>query len=276
MVVESLASYGKANNTMTGSRLPDWIHEETINFPPHQRRTKLVEEYKVARLKHCESIEILQFATTTSQLTDSQKVVEIEACQRRVELAKQELQQAEEQLWDFNHHTPQQRAELIELQVAELEAELLKVRVLEQEYVSRLVNDPDANKRRLERLVFGHTGLQAEYSAEQLSQLRSFRDRVQSIEGRIVNFQRDIERIRELVAQEQRKAQIQMAMDVVLPKFNDACTRFNDAWAELQSAAAEHSIAISHNLQIPSEATFKQSNNPYEGNSTINLLFTPK
>lgn len=274
MIPESLVSYGTANNGTSGSRLPKW----TINFPHHPRRTELIQQYETARLKYHESIEVLQFSITRqSQLTDSQKAVEIDGCQQRVEVAREELQQAEQQLRNFNDRTPEQRIGLIQLELGDLQVQLLDAHAAEQEYTNQLINDPNLNKRKLERLVFGHTGVEAEYSAEQLNELRLLRGRVQSIQGKIINAQRDVERIRELVAQEQRKAQIQTAMDVALPKFNDACTRFNDAWAELQSVAAEHGIrVVCRALQIPSEATFKQSNNPYEGNSTINILFTPK
>lgn len=87
----------------------------------------------------------------------------------------------------------------------------------------------------------------------------------------LLSLQRDIERIHELVAQEERKAKIQATMDAAIPKFNQVCVKFAEAWKELQNLANEHDIRVvsPHNLQIPTGAKFKQTNSLYEGPSSI-------
>ena len=140
-------------------------------------------------------------------------------------------------------------------------------------YVQSLLDNPDIQRRRLERQVRGEGS--SEYSSEQIAELRRLSSEVKSLEGKILNCLRDIQLINQLVAQEERKAQIGAVMDAALPKFNDACAGLHQAWLELQSIASEHGIRVNTQaLKIPTEAVFNPGeNSPYGRPASVTLLF---
>ena len=153
--------------------------------------------------------------------------------------------------------------------------QLAQAQKAQQEHTEAMLNDPDAARKRLERMVNGYSGEKAEYSPEQLSKLRSLKNDVESIELKILTLQRDVERIRQLAAEQESRLQIQAIMDAAIPRFSEACVKFAEAWEELQSLATKHSIHVisPHNLQIPTGAQFKQTNSPHEGRSSIYITF---
>lgn len=87
-----------------------------------------------------------------------------------------------------------------------------------------------------------------------------------------MNCQRDINDIHRLVAEQERRAEIQAAMEAAVSEFNEACVRFSSAWRELESIAKKYDIRIvERNLQVPQEAVFKQGKTCYEA-SVLRLL----
>lgn len=279
MSVDHLAVYQKmTSNKRYSAPLPDWVRKQRLDYPHYDKHSELIEAYSKAKKQYDESVEVLQSAYQRrwQNPENPQRSESVRQCQQQLESALSALESAEQALRQFNDHTPQQRIELYESEIGELQGELAKAKHLEQNYIQQMLNNPDAAKKRLERMLEGYSGEKAEYSDEQISDLRSHTRKVESIELKILNSQRDIQRIHQLVIQEEHKAQIQATMDAALPKFNKACARLAEAWGELQSLAAEHDIRIvsQHNLQLPTEAKFKQSNSPYEGVSSIHIIFS--
>lgn len=278
MSVDHLVMYQK----MTSSKryndppLPGWVRKQTLSYPHHPKHSELIEAYSKAKKQYDESVEVLQSAYQRrwQDPENPQRSESVKQCQQQVEETKKALEQAQEALREFNDHTPQQRIDLYEAQIKGWETQLVEARRAEQEYTKQLLDDPNAAARRLDRMVNGYSGEKAEYSPEQLGQLGSLKNNVESIEAKILNFQRDIQRIQELVAQEERKSQVQAIMDAAVPKFNEACAALAVALAELQSVAAQHDVRVisEYNLQLPTGAKFKQSNSPIEGDSTINII----
>lgn len=274
MSVDHIVMYQKmTSNKRYGVQLPDWVYQEKFNLPAHPKRSELIGQYKEAKQQHDEWVEVLQSKWRDEQPQSPQSVMQ---CQQQIEQTRKALEQAEEALRQFNDHTPQERIRLYEVEIKGWETQLVEAQKLEQQYIKDLLDDPDAAKKRLERMVNGHCGTQVEYSSEQLEQLRLLKNDVELIELKILNSQRDIQRIHELVAQQEHKAQIQAIMDAAVPKFNEACAALAVALAELQSVAVEHDVRVisRYNLQLPTGAKFKQSNSPIEGDSTINIIFS--
>ena len=278
MSIDHIVAYQK----MTSSKrygdppLPDWVYKERLSYPIHPHHSELIEEYKKTKKQREESAEVLRsaFERQWKDPENSRLVEFVKQCQQHLQQAEQALSSAEQTLREFNNHTPQERIDLYEAEIREWETQLAEAQKAEHEYTEAMLNDPDAARKRLERMVNGYSGEKAEYSTEQLSKLRSLRNNVESIELKILNAQRNIERIYELVAQEECKARVQSAMDLAIPKFSEACARLAVAWEELQSLATEHSIRVvsPHNLQIPVGANFKQSNAPHEAPSSIYIV----
>lgn len=280
MSVDHLVMYQK----MTSSKrygnppLPDWVRKQNLSYPHHRQHSELIEAYSKAKKQYDESVEVLQSAYQRrwQDPENPQRSESVKQCQQQVEETKKVLEQAQEALQEFNDHSPEQRIGFYEAEIKEWETQLVEARRAEQEYTEAMLNDPTAARKRLERQVNGYSGAEAEYSSEQLSKLRSLKAEVRSIEVEILNCLRDIQRIHELVAQEERSSQIQAIMDAAVPKFNEACAGLAVALAELQSLAAQHDIRVisEYNLQLPTKAKFKQSNSPIEGDSTINIIFS--
>lgn len=278
MSIDHIVGYEKMSGKKYNSPLPSWVYEQKLAYPHHPRHSELIKEYERTKKQHDESVELVQSAYQRKwrDSENARLLQSVEQCQHHLEEAQKVLASAEEALREFNSHTPQQRICLYEVEIKEWEVQLVEARRAEQEYTKQLLDDPDAAAKRLERMVNGYSGEKVEYSAEQLSKLRSLKNDVESIEAKILSLQRDIQRIYELVSQQECQARIQAMMDVALPKFSGACARLAEAWGELQSLAAEHDIRIvsQHNLQLPTGAKFKQSNSPYEGVSSIHIIFS--
>ena len=279
MSVDHIVMYQKmtSNKRYGDPPLPDWVYKQTLNYPRHPKHSELIGVYTEAEKQYGEWVEVLQSAYQQKwqDPENAQKSESVKQCQQEVEEARKALWQASEALREFNNHTLEQRISLYETEIKEWKTRLAEAQKAEEEYTKQLLNDVDAAARRLERMVDGYSGQKAEYSESQLSKLRSLKNEVESIEAKILDCQRDIQRIHELVDQSERSSQLQATMDAALSKFNKSCAKFGETWGELQSLAAEHDIRIvnQNNLEIPLEATYRQINNPYEGGSTISLSF---
>lgn len=273
MSVDHIVGYEKLSGKKYKPLVQDWVYEQSFPYPHHERHSTLIGQYKEAKQQHDQSLEILQsaFQRKWGDSQNARLLQSIEQCQERLEETQKALEQAEEALRQFNDHAPRQRIELYESEIREWEIQLAQAQEAQEEYTKQLLNDPDAARKRLELMVNGYSGEKAEYSPEQLGQLRSLKNEVESIELKILNCQRDIERIHQLAAEQEHKAQVQAIMDASVARFAEACVKFSEAWKELQSLADEYSIRVvsPHNLQIPTGAKFKQSNSPHEGTSSI-------
>ena len=111
-------------------------------------------------------------------------------------------------------------------------------------------------------MIDGFSGSKAEYSDEQLAELRSLRNAVEELEGEILNARRDVEQIGRLVAEQQRKAEAQAAIIPVVAKFNQACSTLLTSMQELDAIATKHQVRIvKPELQFPTCANFDQNRN---------------
>lgn len=275
MSIDHIVGYEKMSGKRYDSPLPNWMYEQKLAYPPHPKHSELIGVYTEAKKQYDESVEILQssFQRKWQDPENPQKSESANQCQQQQQEFRKALELAEETLRKFNNHTPMERVALYNAEIKEWETQLAEVQRAEREYIKELLDDPNAAAKRLERMVNGYSGEKAEYSPEQLSKLRSLKNDVETVEGQILSLQRDVERIRQLAAEQERKAKIQATMDAALPKFNEACARFVEAWEELQTLADEHGIHIvsPQNLQIPKQAIFRQTNKPHEGASTIHI-----
>lgn len=267
MIIDQLGAYTlqREQNRPGGcSRLPDWAYEQKFPYPHHPQFRQLAEQYKKAKGRHDESVETLQFAYTRRWENPGtpQNPGSINECKRQIEQSEKELHKAEQALKEFVSHEPNQRIALYESEIANLEAQLLNAHAKENEYTTRLLDDPDAAKKRLERLVNGFSGSRAEYSDEQLAELRSLKNNIQSLEGQILNCQRDIQFIIKLASEEERKAEIQTAVNLVITEFDQCCDALTQAMKKLEVIALEHKIRlIKGDLRAPASATFNQGSN---------------
>lgn len=280
MSIDHIVGYEKLSGKKYKPLVPDWVYQQSLNYPHHPRHSELIEEYRIAKQQYDESVEVLQSAYQRKwqDPENPQRVESVQQCGQKVESALSALESAQQILQEFNNHTPEQRIEFYEVEIREWQIQLLEAQETEQQYTKHLLDDPDAAAKRLERVLSGYTGQKAEYSPEQLGQLRSLKNNVESIELKILNCQRDIERIHQLAAEQEHKAQVQAIIDVALPKFNKTCVKFSEAWGELQSLADEYGIRVvsPHSLELPKGAKFKQSNAPHEGRSSIQVIFEKK
>lgn len=272
-IPDQLVSYQKfTGNPIRNYVTPRWVFDQTLPYPAHPRHSELIRHYDEAYEVHFRALEVLQLAVM-AQSKDSanqQKLSEVSRCQVQVSASREKLAEAEKELRDFNSHTPEQRISLIEEEITRLEEQLLEAHAAESDYTQTLLDDPEANRQKLERLVHGYRGTEAEYSSEQLAKLRVLRGKVRSIEGDILNHQRDIALIRALVIEQENKATLQAAMDEVLPRFAESCIQLSLAWAEVKNIAAKHNVRVYEDIRIPKQATFRHSDGAYSP-ASINI-----
>jgi hypothetical protein len=263
--IDQLVGYEqvKRRNTPQRESLPDWV-SEGFPFPLHPQYKVLLDAYQQAKAQHVEAVGVVQFAVQRRvENPDVQHSKEsLEECRKEEERTRKALSDAERSLRDFIRHSPKERIKLIEAEIANLESDLVDAIARESEYTQRLLSDPHLARARLDRILRGHSGESVEYSPDQLAELRSLRGTVEELQGKILNFQRDIGQIQRLVLEQERKQEIQAAMDVALLKFNQVCTDFADSWAELQNVAGKHGLRFdATDLRAPLGATFQPGGN---------------
>lgn len=265
MSIDQLGAYTlqRERNRLGGcSRLPDWAYEQKFPYPHHPQFRQLAEQYKEAKGRHDESVETLQFAYTRRWENPGtpQNPGSINECKRQIEQSEKELQKAEQALKEFVNHEPSERCALYQAQIDSLEAELVDSLAEENAYVQQLLNDPHIGQKRLQRMVDGYGN--SEFSVEQMQTLRSLKNTTGEIEAKILNHRRDVQFIIKLVAEGERKARVQEAVDAAITKFDQACSNLDQAWKELEAIAAEHKICVIRgDLRAPASATFNQGGN---------------
>ncbi len=281
MTIEQLASLGKIEAMKKRARyddpLPAWVYQQRYRYPQHDQHSQLIDAYKKAAEKHAWQVEVLQSAFKRRCQKGYQETVQtaksLEDCKQQEQEAKEGLNQAVVALQTFNNHTPEERIAVYEAEIAQFEIELMEAHASEHAFTEKMLNDPNAARARLDRMLQGRTGDKAEYSQQDLSELRCLKNVVESLKSKIWKHQRDIQNIRELVSEEERKAAVKAIMDEVLPRFDDACAKFEQALSDLIDAASEHDVRVNaQNLKIPKQAIFREGTY-YHGQSTISIEF---
>lgn len=270
-----MQSYYPRETRQTKAPLPSWVNQQRYAYPHHVKHLELINSYSSTLESHQKYQHYLQLAVSARLKINPSNVEpsfdEKNYADRLIE-AKEELDQAEQELLAFSNHLPEERIALHQSGIDRLLPLLEQAKAAEHEYTTQLLNDPSAAKKRLERMVHGYQGLEAEFGSEHLEQLRSLRTAVELIEREIKNHKNDIETIHLLVAQAEQRAKIQAKMDVVLPEFSRACADFSKAWAELEIICDEHQIEFYDELpKIPSSASFSQKVNLNDNPSTLIL-----
>lgn len=247
-----------------------WKHKE-FNYPYHPKGRELTNAFIEAEEKHLGAIEVLKFTLGHPEVSKNPQA--IKESEIGIEVAKEVLDRARIELNRFNTQSPQERISLYEVEINQLNSQLEQAKAAEHEYTTQLLNDPDANKKRLQRLVSGYTGLEAEYDPAQLRNLRSLRTAVEEVTAKIRDCQNNILNISNQVAELDKRAEVKAAIKKVLPQFNQACEQMLKAWKELKTVADSQGTELSLNeLGIPKEAIFSESTSPYQKTS-VKILF---
>lgn len=264
MTIEHIAMYERPNRFKTQPIMPSWLYEQKLSYPHHPKHSELIANYQEAERKYSSAISVLQsaFARKREVANETPQLLEsIKRCGERVEQSEKELAVAKKALLDFNNHESETRINLYKSEISVLEEELKQATAAESLYISELLEDPDVQRKRLERQIRGEGS--SEYSSEQMSRLRQLRGKIESIQGKIFSLKHDIQRVRQLVAEAELSANRQAVMNEIVSQFSEACKVFQDSWNRLVTVAIEYDVDInSCNLKVPQEATFVESKNP--------------
>lgn len=154
----------------------------------------------------------------------------------------------------------QEKIDTLTFEIQSLSEELEAAKKAKSEYARELMNDPDAQERRIELLAAGH-GSACEFSQEQLAKVNNFTNVIRGIENGIVERHRSIEKIERTIAAQQ---QLEVAKTAILPKirkFNECLAQLRQVWEELQAVATEHDIEFTEQA-LPGEADLEEKTQP--------------
>lgn len=264
--IDQLVGYEqvKRRNTLRLETLPDWI-SQGFPFPLHPQYKVLLDAYQQAKAQHVEAVGVVQFAVQRRvENPDVQHSKEsLEECRKEEERTRKALSKAERELQNFVDHSPAERIALYEAEVAQLEISLLEAHAEEQKFIEELLSDPNAQRSRLDRIVHGYTGMEAEYTPQQITQLRSLRGNIEETQAAIIGARRNIEDIRRLTLEQQRREEARAAIEPVLTQFNECCNSLLESLKQLDAISSRHGFRLikPNDLHIPTSAVFDQAHN---------------
>lgn len=271
MSIDQLHGYGhfqrmRQQNTRV---YPRWSYEPRYHYPEHPRYRELLDNYEKACDNYESAFKTVKFVVEQRVKPDYKKTEEkdreFEKYKLREKEAVEAIGEASKALRAFQDQTPDERISLLQSEIDELQIQLEDAQKAEQNFTQKMIDDPNATRARLERILQGYSTQQAEYDPQQLAELRSLKSEVESLKSKIYNRQRDIYDINRLVEQEDKKAQLKAQIESVLPPFIEACNNFNKALEDLINAAIENKIQIyTGNVKIPKTAIFKEPTYSYE------------
>jgi DNA repair exonuclease SbcCD ATPase subunit len=154
----------------------------------------------------------------------------------------------------------QEKIDTLTFEIQSLSEELEAAKKAKSQYARELMNDPDAQERRLELLAAGHETI-CEFSQEQLGKLNNLGNVIKGLESKIVERHAAIGKIEKTIAVQQQLGAAKTAIEPKIGKFNQCLAQLQEAWEELRSVAAEHDIEFQNQI-IPGKAELEERTQP--------------
>lgn len=154
----------------------------------------------------------------------------------------------------------QERIDTLTFEIQSLSEELEAAKKAKSQYAHELMNDPDAQERRIELLAGGYQNV-SEFSEAQLAKVTEFINIIRGLERGISDRHRSIEEIQRTITAQQKRFAAESAIEPKIEKFNECLTQLREAWEQLQVMAAEHDIEFAEQA-LPGEASLEERVQP--------------
>lgn len=146
----------------------------------------------------------------------------------------------------------EEKIDALTLEIESLEQDLEKAREAKADYAHELMNDPDAQLRRIEQLAAGYQTI-CEFTEPQLAKITNFINIIRGLERGISDRRRSIEEIERTIAAQQKRFAAESAIEPKIEKFNECLAQLRQAWEELRSVGNEHGAEFA-GQPLPEEA----------------------
>lgn len=138
----------------------------------------------------------------------------------------------------------QEKIDTLTFEIQSLSEELEAAKKAKSQYAHELMNDPDAQLRRIEQLAAGYQSI-CEFTESQLAKITDFVNIIRGLEREIAERHRSIEEIQRTITAQQKRFAAESAIEPKIEKFNECLSQLRQAWEELRSVGNEHGAEFS-------------------------------